>query len=412
MIDIIKSVEKNILEIDSVKIASDLVKIPSFSFMENQEEQVAGYLLQLFKNYGIECWLQEISQGRPNIVAVLRGSKDTYSEGVKKEYVEMSGIGSLMLMGHTDTVPAYDMENAFFGRIKENKLYGRGACDMKGPLAAMVAAIIGIKKSGVRLQNDLYFCGVVGEEESGCGAEYLVANGPATNGVIVGEPTNLAIARGQKGLEWIEVKVTGKKVHGGSADIGVNAIKMASRFVNRVYEDYTPILKSRNHRILGNPSINIGTIGGGDQPSTVAGSCTISLDRRCIPEETREQVYDELESIIKTLSLEDPDFKGELRDMLEGQYTLYHRPFFTDDEDPLIKTAQKYMGKKGQELTIFPAWTDAGTLANYTNSKCIIIGPGDLSVAHSPDEFIEIADIKKASDIYGKIALEYCGVSY
>lgn len=385
----------DIKETEVVKIASDLIRIPSYSHTENQEKRVAEYIYNLLKEENIPVELKEVLKGRFNVTAYLKG------EG---------GGKSLMLSGHLDTVPPYDMENPFTPVLKDGVLYGRGACDMKGPVSAMLLSLIALKRSGISLKGDVLFTGVIDEEEKGKGAEYLVKNGPFTDGAIIGEPTDMKIAVGHKGLEWIKVKVTGKKVHGGRMDEGINAIEMASKFIERIYDEYVPKLKERHHEILGQPTINIGKITGGDQPSTVPGECIIEIDRRWIPIEAREQVYEELNQIINDLKLEVPGFNADLSDMFTEDNLLSHKPFFTDKDDPIVKAAKEALtGKnKNTEETVFPAWSDAGTIAAYTNTKCIIMGPGDLRLAHSKDESIKVKDLTEAARIYTEIIMDYC----
>lgn len=385
----------DIKEAEVVKIASDLIRIPSYSHTENQEKRVAEYIYNLLKEENIPVELKEVLKGRFNVTACLKG------EGEGK---------SLMLSGHLDTVPPYDMENPFTPVLKDGVLYGRGACDMKGPVSAMLLSLIALKRSGISLKGDVLFTGVIDEEEKGKGAEYLVKNGPFTDGAIIGEPTDMKIAVGHKGLEWIKVKVTGKKVHGGRMDEGINAIEMASKFIERIYDEYVPKLKERHHEILGQPTINIGKITGGDQPSTVPGECIIEIDRRWIPIEAREQVYEELNQIINDLKLEVPGFNADLSDMFTEDNLLSHKPFFTDKDDPIVKAAKEALtGKnKNTEETVFPAWSDAGTIAAYTNTKCIIMGPGDLRLAHSKDESIKVKDLTEAARIYTEIIMDYC----
>lgn len=385
----------DIKEAEVVKIASDLIRIPSYSHTENQEKRVAEYIYNLLKEENIPVELKEVLKGRFNVTAYLKG------EGEGK---------SLMLSGHLDTVPPYDMENPFTPVLKDGVLYGRGACDMKGPVSAMLLSLIALKRSGISLKGDVLFTGVIDEEEKGKGAEYLVKNGPFTDGAIIGEPTDMKIAVGHKGLEWIKVKVAGKKVHGGRMDEGINAIEMASKFIERIYDEYVPKLKERHHEILGQPTINIGKITGGDQPSTVPGECIIEIDRRWIPIEAREQVYEELNQIINDLKLEVPGFNADLSDMFTEDNLLSHKPFFTDKDDPIVKAAKEALtGKnKNTEETVFPAWSDAGTIAAYTNTKCIIMGPGDLRLAHSKDESIKVKDLTEAARIYTEIIMDYC----
>ncbi|NLT49114.1 MAG: M20 family metallopeptidase [Clostridiales bacterium] len=393
----ITKIEDSIAEVDVVKIASDLVRIPSFSFMEDQERDVAMYIYDLFLKEGIETELVEVMPGRCNVTARLPGR---------------GGGRSLMLSGHLDTVPVYDMEDPFSGEIIEGRLHGRGSCDMKGPLAAMIAAMIGIHRSDVTLQGDLVFAGLIDEEEKGKGVEHLVLHGPKTDAAINGEPTGMQPAIGHKGLEWIKIKVLGKKVHGGRMDEGINAIVMASRIIERIYDEYMPKLNQRKHPILGCPTINVGKIQGGDQPSTVPGSCIIEIDRRWIPEENLDQVYEELEEIIKDVQKEYPGFQAEVSGMFPPGELLPHEPFCTDEKDPLIRSVQRAFERIShpyEGVTTFPAWSDAGVMSSFTDMKCIVMGPGDLALAHSGNESIDVEDIRAAALIYGYLAYDYCG---
>lgn len=380
-----------------VSIAANLVRIPSYSGLENSESAVAAYIHELLTAEGIQTDLTEVEAGRFNVTGILQGT----------------GKGrSLMLCGHLDTVPAYGMEDPFSGRVECSKLYGRGSCDMKGPLAAMLAAFISIKRSGILHPGDLIFAGVIDEEQMGKGIEYIAQHGPFVDATVIGEPTDMRLALGHKGLEWLKINVYGKKVHGGSMDKGINAIAMASRLIARIYGQYAHILKRRRHPMLGYPTINIGKIEGGDQPSTVPGLCTLEIDRRWIPEENIEQVYDELTAIITKLHQQDPKFNAEIKSFFPTGELLPHKPFCTDESDPIVQSAYRAMRQakyKKMKPTVFPAWTDAGILAAFTQTKCIIIGPGDLTLAHTSEEFIETEDLKRAAQFYGNLALDYCG---
>ncbi len=382
---------------DVVSIASNMVRIPSYSLLENSESAVASYIHEFLSAEGITTQLTEAEPGRFNVTGVLKGT----------------GQGrSLMLCGHMDTVPAYGMSDPFSGRVEDGKLYGRGSCDMKGPLAAMLAAFIGIKRSGTTLLGDLIFAGVIDEEQKGKGIEHLAKHGPFVDAAVIGEPTDMRLALGHKGLEWLKIDVFGKKVHGGSMNKGINAIAMASRLIARIYGQYTPILKKRKHPVLGHPTINVGKIEGGDQPSTVPGLCTLEVDRRWIPEESIEQVYDELLAIIDKLHRQDPKFNAEINRFFSTGEILPHKPFCTEESDPLVQSANRALRQSRYQIrkpTVFPAWSDAGVLAAYTQAKCIIMGPGDLTLAHTSEEYIETKALEQAAKFYGMLALDYCG---
>lgn len=386
-------------KIDVAQLTSELVKIPSYSFLEEQEKDIASFICELFKKEGIESDLIEIRPGRYNVYAKLRG------KGKGK---------SLMLSGHIDTIPPYDMNNAFSGRREGGKVYGRGACNMKGSLSAMIAAVIALKRAGICLQGDLYFTGLADEEEQGRGVEYLVEYGPFSDAVIVGQPTDMKIAIGHKGLEWIDVIVSGRRTRCEGTDEGVNAIEMASRFVQAIYTEYAPKLKKRKHPLLGAPTVNIGRIEGGDQPSMIAGECLIKLDRRWVPEENSAQVYAELEEICSKLHEEDPRFNAVICDTYaDAEPMLPHRPYCIDKDDPLVLAVQQAMASAegcqwSGEITAFPAWTDAGAISSVTDSKCIVVGPGELGVSHSVHEYVYEKDVQSAALIYGLTAMNYC----
>lgn len=381
---------------DAVQLTKEMVEIKSYSFMENQEEEISKYILDFFTENGITSYRTEIVPGRYNTFAILKGE-------------DSENNPSLLLTGHMDTVPAYDFKEAFTAREDADYLYGRGSCDMKGALAAMMRAMVNIKESGTKLKGDLIFCGVADEEEAGIGTESLIKTGPEATYAVIGEPTKLEIALGHKGLEWIEISFKGKKVHGGAQKDGVNAIMMAGRFLHKLETEYLPKLEKRTHPVLGTATLNIGTITGGDQPSTVADKCSIRLDRRCLTDETIAQVYEELQAICDELHEEDPKFEAEIRDVFNGE-TMPHIPFCTDENSPLVKAAENALGREGMTpvLTCFPAWSDAGFMNALTKSECIVLGPGDLSIAHSIHEKISKRQLLSAVSVYEEMAREIC----
>lgn len=250
---------------------------------------------------------------------------------------------------------------------------------------------------------------IMDEEEAGIGTESLIKTGPEATYAVIGEPTKLEIALGHKGLEWIEISFKGKKVHGGAQKDGVNAIMMAGRFLHKLETEYLPKLEKRTHPVLGTATLNIGTITGGDQPSTVADKCSIRLDRRCLTDETIAQVYEELQAICDELHEEDPKFEAEIRDVFNGE-TMPHIPFCTDENSPLVKAAENALGREGMTpvLTCFPAWSDAGFMNALTKSECIVLGPGDLSVAHSIHEKISKKQLLTTVSVYEEMAREIC----
>ncbi|MDD3289484.1 MAG: M20 family metallopeptidase [Eubacteriales bacterium] len=380
---------------------SDLVAIPSYSGLPMQEQAVADYIVDLLKKEHIDCRIQHLVGGRCNVIARLAGA----------------GAGrSLMLNGHMDTVPAYDMLQAFEPRLKDGMLYGRGTTDMKGALAAMMGVLIALKRTGTVLLGELIFSAVADEEESSIGTIALLESGMHADAVIVGEAMGRdAIAIAQKGLEWFEFILHGKTVHGGRQDEGVNAILKATRLIQVLQEQLAPRLKARCHPFMGCPTLNIGVIRGGTQLSTVAGECVVQMDRRFIPGlETYESMYRELSDIVEDLSRKDPDFRCTLKvldsSVMKSGYV--HQGMEQKEDEPLVqvlKTSLEAVSGKPARLTGCTCWTDAGLFGHYGKMPVVVYGPGDLTLAHSKEERLDPDALEESYRVYLTAAMAFCG---
>lgn len=395
---ILSSLKSSIKEEEVVEIIRRLVEIPSYPGVKNQETDVANCIKDIFHKEGISAQVVPVSEGRCNIIARLEGR---------------GGGKTLLLTGHTDTVPPYDMQEAFKLREVDDKLFGRGAVDMKGPLACMMASMIGIKRAGIDLKGDLVFAGVIDEEEGSLGTIALLEDGLKVDGAIVGEPTNMDICVAHRGLEWLEFHFEGKTVHGGKQAQGINAILKASDFIQNLEEKLIPEIYSKTHPIIGSSSMNYGTIKGGTQPSTVAGDCVLKIDRRWIPGEVYEDVLKQYQNIIDELSEKDPKFKCEMKIMEESlmKKGYVHEAMQTDVTHPIVTITKKQVVniyKKEPALTFFPAWSDGGLLSSYGKIPTIVFAPGDLESAHSSEEFIDKRQIYSAALIYALVAIDYC----
>jgi acetylornithine deacetylase/succinyl-diaminopimelate desuccinylase family protein len=381
-----------------IRTTEDLIRIPSFPGIDGQETKVAEYIQQKMIDAGIDCRLEEVIDGRKNVIACLHGT---------------GGGKSLLLCGHTDTVPPYDMPDALNPRLEDGKLFGRGASDMKGPLASMIEALIAVKRSGITLKGELYFVGVIDEELRSYGAVDLIKKGFSADAAIIGEPTNLKLSIAHKGLEWFDFVFKGKTVHGGNQAEGINAISKAAHFINAVETELVPRLARRMDPLLGSSTVNIGVIRGGTQLSTVAGECTVSLDRRFLPSEKYEEVCGELQELLNQLSAQDPDFSCEMKvqDVSVMQEGFVHLPLAQTVDDGFIKLLQEKINlafEQDTEITSFPAWTDAGLLSGYGKIPTVIFGPGTTKCCHSPAEFITTSELAKASLVYASFAVDYC----
>ncbi|HBH13668.1 MAG: Acetylornithine deacetylase [Clostridiales bacterium 38_11] len=394
-------INKWVSEEEIVALMRELIRRPSHPGVENQETAVAEYIHEFFSKEGIKSELLPVQEGRKNVTAVIKGK----------------GIGkNLLLTGHTDTVPPYDMPDAFELRPDGNHLIGRGSNDMKGPLACMIMAMIAIKRAGIQLDGDLMFAGVIDEEEKSLGTIDLIERGIKADGAIVGEPTDLDICIAHRGLEWFEFDFEGKAVHGGKQKEGINAILKASNFIQLMENKIVPLLDNRKHPLTGTSTMNYGTIKGGTQPSTVAGNCKIQIDRRWIPGEKYEDILQEYEDALVELREKDPEFKCNMTvmDVSVMKEGYVHEAMEIDRDHKLVEAllnASEEISEHRPAITYFTAWSDGGLLNHYAKISTLVCGPGDLETAHSKDEFINIKQLIPAVKIYVLTALKFCGNS-
>ncbi len=380
-------------------LARQLVAIPSHSEVPTREKEVAEFLHEYLSDNGVSAKLRKVEKGRPNVIAKVKGTT--------------GGGKSLMLNGHLDTVPAYDMDiPPFTPRVKAGRLYGRGALDMKGGLAAMACALVAIERSRVDLQSDLVLAAVVGEEERSEGTEDIVTKGPRTDLAIVGEPTNLEIQPSHRGLEWLEVHVYGKAAHGGQSDKGVNAISMAAKFIDAVESDLLPRLAKRTSKHTLPPTLNLGVIKGGRQPSSVADHCVVGIDRRWIPEESLDQVFQQIYDVFDTVKKDHPKFKAKLKRDPRNMKTMTHVPNVVPRGHVLVKSLSSSVRQetgRQAKVSTFWGWTDAALLTHFARVPAVVFGPGGAGV-HAKTEYVKVSDLSTCVNVYADVATRLCRV--
>jgi acetylornithine deacetylase/succinyl-diaminopimelate desuccinylase family protein len=382
-----------------IELLVKLVQIPSHPGIVNQEAGVAGALADYLEQGGLRPELVEVAPGRPNLMCTLEGPTPG---------------PHLLLCGHTDTVPLNQADPGvgFSGTIHDGRILGRGTTDMKGAVAAMAAALVALSRTGLPVAGRVTLAAVIDEEIESLGAEHLIGSGFTADGAIVGEPTQNQICIGHKGLEWLEIVFSGKAAHGGTPTAGINAIDAAASFIHRVRTGLLSRFDARADSLLGPPTLNFGTVRGGDQPSTVAASCVLTADRRSVPGETYEQICAELERELAAVEAEMPGLGTTLRRMPGGMATLEHVALKTAPTEAVVEATaaarRRVCGRAG-ELGAFPAWTDGALLSAFAGIPTLILGPGDLAVAHSPEESVEIAQVIEAARTYAVTVTEFCG---
>ncbi len=376
-----------------------MVRAPSYPGVPRQEEASVRELEKFLRGHGIPSTLTEVREGRPNLLAALEGKKPG---------------PHLLFCGHTDTVPPNAGANVdlFAANVENGRLSGRGTVDMKGALAAMAGALVFLKETGAPAAGRVTLAAVIDEEMESLGAEALIASGFKADGAVVGEPTANRVAIGHKGLEWLDVEFEGKAAHGSTPEAGVNAIAAAAHFVSLVEKELVPAFERRRDPVLGLPAINMGTIAGGQQPSMVAAHCRIQLDRRWVATETIEQVFGDLEALLERVRGERSGLKTRLTRMPGGMATMLHGPLVIDRDHRLVAAALaafEDLGQSAPPTAVFPAWTDGALLSREAGIPTVIWGPGELALAHSPEESVPVEDVYLAARLYAAAARRFTG---
>jgi len=392
-----EKVKKAVKGSEIEKLAKELVRIPSHSQVPTREMEVAEFVKDVLECEGVTARLRKVEKDRPNVIALVKGHGDGRS---------------LMLNGHLDTVPPYEMDiPPFTPNVRDGKLYGRGALDMKGGLASMVMTLVAIQRANVELPGDLYLTAVVGEEERSEGTEDIILKGPKADFAIVGEPTDLEIQPSHRGLEWLEAHFHGKAAHGGQPDRGANAINMAAKFVGLVESKLQPELAKRKSRHTLPPSLNIGVIRGGQQPSSVADHCVVLMDRRWTPEEDLQKVFREFYGLFDLLKKDDPSFNAELKRDPRNMKTMTHVPNVVPRNSVLVKALERSVANATGDpakITSFWGWTDAALITHFGKTPTVVFGPGGEG-AHARTEYVLVRDLRKCFEVYSDTALSICG---
>jgi succinyl-diaminopimelate desuccinylase len=379
------------------ELLTAMVRAKSYPGIPRQEAAVVRELDAFFKALGIATDVREVKDGRPNLLATVESGRPG---------------PHLLLCGHTDTVPPNEGSpvDLFAATEKDGRLHGRGTADMKGAIAAMAGALVDLDKGKRLPSGKVTLAAVIDEEMESLGAEALVISGFRADAAVVGEPTGNAVAIGHKGLEWTTIEFMGRSAHGSTPAAGINAISAAAHFVRLVEEDLVPEFENRRDPVLGLPVINLGTIRGGDQPSTVAGRCAIQLDRRWVTTESVEMVFEDLERLLAKVRGRFPGLRTAISRVPGGMATMVHGPLRIEAGHPIVTAARTALAAHGRphgELTVFPAWTDGALLANQGGIPTVIWGPGDLAYAHSPEESVELAEVHLAAELYAAAAMEF-----
>ena len=370
---------------DPLALTRSLVSTPSVNPQLEEggsgEREVATLVAEWLDLWGLDTRITEISPNRFNVIAKLDGEGPT-----------------LLLNGHLDTVGVGGMiVPPFDAKIEGGRIWGRGSCDMKAGLAAILATTKRLVEEGPR--PNLIVAMTADEEHASLGMYALVDSFPSADFAIVTEPTRLAVMPAHKGFLWVRAVFEGRAAHGSRPDLGIDAIRHAALYVSAL-DDYGDQLTSRPaHPLLKHGSVHAGTIQGGSAASVYPEVCEIVLERRTMPGEKPEKVLQEFQRILDELREREEDLRASLEQMLE-------RPGTEVPEDSRLVQG---LLEAGQGHGIPPvvegmtAWVDAALL-NEIGIPAVCYGPGDIAQAHSADEWVELAQIEKCADVLESFA--------
>ncbi|PYR43577.1 MAG: acetylornithine deacetylase [Acidobacteria bacterium] len=340
------------------------------------EGAIADLVAAALRRAGLDVSIEVVADGRPNVVGVLEGR----AKG-----------RSIMLCGHTDTVGVAGMSDPFTPVERDGRLYGRGAQDMKGGVAAMIAAAAGIAQHGGLASGRLIVAAVVDEEHSSIGADALVKRWRADAGVVT-EPTDLAVAVGHKGFAWVEVDVAGRAAHGSRPKEGEDAILRLGRVLARLEALDRALQAQPPHPLVGTGSLHASLVSGGRELSSYPDRATLQMERRTLPGEPESIAVAEVNGILDALVREDPTFRASAT-------AMFSRPAYEVGRDHALPRALcDALRRAGGDPRITGAsfWTDAAVLG-HAGIPSILFGPGGAGL-HSTEEYVTLADVLMCRD--------------
>lgn len=376
--------------LDVLSLLADLVACASpnprrdpISAQYPGEANLLRLLETILRPLGARVSIEEAMPGRHNLLAFFDG---------------VDASRTLLLAAHADTVPQDGMTiPPFTPEIRDGRLYGRGSCDPKGGMAAMLAALSRRLDGGARLPCNVCFAATCNEEFGSDGARALAQrHSGAFRYAVVAEPTELAIVRVHKGALRFAVEATGVAAHASTPEQGASAIFAMSDVVRRIEGPYRKELARRVHPQAGAPQVTVGMITGGTQVNIVPDRCAIEVDRRTIPGETKDSVSAEFREVLTAAQQ-----AGDPRVTLSCRATQEYPPLETSMSEPVCRLAaeacREALGAARFESA--PYATDAGVFQSL-GLPAVVLGPGSIRQAHTRDEYVDLAQVRQSVDIY------------
>jgi len=351
------------------------------------EREIAAWVRMFFEQRGIEVWEQEVFPGRPNVIARLPGR---------------DASRRVILEAHTDTVSVLGMSiPPFEPRVEDGKMFGRGSCDTKAGLAAMMHAVASVHEDGIQPPCEVWLAAVVDEEFSYRGVVKLCEE-LTGHAAIIAEPTGLRAVIASKGVLRWRIVVRGKAAHSGKPHLGVNAITHMARVVLALEEDHQS-LAARVHPLLGPATVNVGMIHGGTQVNFVPDTCAIEIDRRLLPGETVAAVLAHYQGLLDALRAQHPTLDAVMEPPM-----LTDEALETAAASAPAQLASTLLAEMGldRELCGVPFGSDASKLSRQ-GIPSLVFGPGSIDQAHAAVEYVHLAEVERAFEFYRNFMLRF-----
>ena len=364
------------------KLLAELIALPSVNpaFLPPRhpragEQRVADFLAATAAKAGLEIEFQNVvraaDQPRSNVLARL----------LPRNKIKQT----ILLAPHLDTVGAEDSQ--FVPQHKNGRLHGRGACDTKGSVAAMLTALCELADAKSRpLETEIIFAGLIDEEQEQAGSRALVASGFKADLAIVGEPTKLQLVTAHKGSLWLQLETRGLAAHGATPQLGKNAVLEMARIVELLETDYAARLRRRKHKLLGTATINVGKISGGSQPNIVPDACVIEIDRRTLPGETEAGVRHEIAALLASQNLAATISSAKLA------------PALALETDSKLRLVRQLLRSLGQSKPVGVDYFCDAAVLSAAGIASVVFGPGDIAQAHTADEWISLASLERGKN--------------
>lgn len=352
------------------------------------EAEIAAFVAGWLRDAGLEVEMQDAAPGRPNVIGRVRGT----------------GAGrTLILNAHVDTVGAGGMAHPHEPRIEGDRLYGRGAYDMKSGLAAVMLAARSL--AGRLPGGEIIVTAVADEEYASLGTQRMLEVVSA-DGAVVTEPTALRLCLAHKGFAWLWIETQGRAAHGSKPDQGIDAIVRMGRILVDLDDLGRRIAARRTHPLLGAGSLHASLISGGQELSSYPAHCRLEVERRTVPGETPETVEEEIADLLRARAAEDESFKST------SKLFFWREPFEVGRGEEIVLAVEgAATDVSGSPPTIYgdTPWMDAALLSS-AGIPTVVYGPGGVG-AHADVEYASIEQLQVCAEVLANAALRFCSLS-